>query len=285
MVKILEINSLEKHYPKFSLDIRKLTFMKGKITGVVGPNGAGKSTLFKSIMGLISRDSGEILYRDNPIEKDPIFFRKNIGYVGEYLEFYEKITCKKIASFKRKFYDNWDSKTYENLMNRMSVDETKMIGQLSKGMKVKFSLAMALAHKPDLLILDEPTSGLDPIVRDELLNIIRKEVEDRKCSVIFSSHIIEDIQSIADSVVFIRDGKVVLEENKNTIIDGYVSLDASVLNERTFEQGIVLRNDDLLIVDSERISEHSKFILSEKTMCKKMSVNDLLLAINNEYVS
>ena len=208
MIKnVLEINNLSKKYEKFELKNINLKIPEGSILGLIGQNGAGKSTIIKSIMNIIPYDSGSIKINGNNVNiKNEISIKEEIGYVGEHLDFYPDVKLRQIYKFTCKFYRNWDESLFNRLIEIFNIDIDKKIKELSKGMVVKFSLAMALSHRPKFLLLDEPTSGLDPVIRSELLDILSEEVKSRKCSILFSSHITEDIIKIADTVAFIDNG-------------------------------------------------------------------------------
>ena len=218
---ILEIKDLNKSYDKFKLRDVSLKLPRGYIMGFIGANGAGKTTTIKLIMNMIQRDSGEI----NVFGKDNIKYELQIkdktGYVGETPVFYDDMTVGWTADFASKFYSNWDNELFNQLLTKFNIDKNKKISQLSKGMKMKTGLALALSHHPELLILDEPTSGLDPIVRDELLDILLEFIQDERRGVFFSSHITSDIQKIADFVTFIDNGKIILSEEKDIILDNW----------------------------------------------------------------
>lgn len=216
---ILEIINLSKSYGKFKLSDANITLPRGYIMGFVGANGAGKTTTIKLIMNMIQRDSGEIKVFNKDNIKYEMQIKDKIGYVGEQPVFYDDLTVDWTGKFAKKFYSNWDNIIFSRLLDRFKIDKTKKINQLSKGMKMKTALALALSHHPELLILDEPTSGLDPIVRDELLEILMEFIQDERRGVFFSSHITSDIEKIADYVTLIDNGEIVLSEEKEEILD------------------------------------------------------------------
>lgn len=216
---ILEIKDLCKSYAKFQLSNVNMKLRRGYIMGFIGANGAGKTTTIKLIMNMIQRDSGDIKVLGKDNIKYELAIKDKTGYVGESPVFYDDMTVRWTAGFARKFYSNWDAGLYKKLLTKFNIDDTKKISQLSKGMKMKMALALALSHHPEFLILDEPTSGLDPIVRDELLEILMEFIQDGRRGVFFSSHITSDIEKIADYVTFIDGGKIILSEEKDEILD------------------------------------------------------------------
>ena len=229
---ILEIINLCKSYGNFELSDVNISLPRGYIMGFIGANGAGKTTTIKLIMNMIKKDSGEIRVFGKDHVKYELYIKNKVGYVSEQPVFYENQTVAWNVNFAKKFYDEWDDALFEDLLTRFNIDSSKKINQLSKGMKMKTALAIALSHRPELLILDEPTSGLDPIVRDELLGILMEFIQDESRSVFFSSHITSDIEKIGDYVTFIDNGRIILSEEKDKILDEWkiVKGDINLMN-------------------------------------------------------
>lgn len=216
---IVKVDGLNKSYDKFSLKNICLQIPRGYIMGFVGKNGAGKSTTIKCMMDLIPYDSGsiEIFGRDGRCYPEEI--KRRVGYVGEEPYFYENMSVYWTMNFFGGFFPNWDRGYCSNLLKRFGIDPAKKVGELSKGMKMKLALTLALSHKPELLILDEHTSGLDPVVRNELLELFLEIVQDENCSIFFSSHITTDMEKIADFVTIIDDGRIVISDEKDVILE------------------------------------------------------------------
>ena len=229
---MLEIINLCKSYGNFELSDVNISLPRGYIMGFIGANGAGKTTTIKLIMNMIKKDSGEIRVFGKDHVKYELYIKNKVGYVSEQPVFYENQTVAWNVNFAKKFYDEWDDALFEDLLTRFNIDSSKKINQLSKGMKMKTALAIALSHRPELLILDEPTSGLDPIVRDELLGILMEFIQDESRSVFFSSHITSDIEKIGDYVTFIDNGRIILSEEKDKILDEWkiVKGDINLIN-------------------------------------------------------
>lgn len=229
---MLEIINLCKSYGNFELSDVNISLPRGYIMGFIGANGAGKTTTIKLIMNMIKKDSGEIRVFGKDHVKYELYIKNKVGYVSEQPVFYENQTVAWNVNFAKKFYDEWDDALFEDLLTRFNIDSSKKINQLSKGMKMKTALAIALSHRPELLILDEPTSGLDPIVRDELLGILMEFIQDESRSVFFSSHITTDIEKIGDYVTFIDNGRIILSEEKDKILDEWkiVKGDINLMN-------------------------------------------------------
>lgn len=208
-----------------------MKILPGEIVGIIGPNGAGKSTTLKIILGIIDADSGTIVMKDEKINKDNHKkIKGKIGYVGEDPSFFEKSRLKEIKNFYRLFYDTWDERYYRMLMERFELLDDYKVIELSKGMKVKFSLCLALSHKPELLVLDEPTSGLDPLVRNEILALLKEYAEEYNAGIIFSSHITEDMEKIAEKLIFIYKGNVLDQCATKNLLEQGISIDTYLEN-------------------------------------------------------
>lgn len=224
MENILEISNLRKEYKEFTLNNVSLTLPRGYIMGLIGPNGAGKSTTIKAIMNLINCDSGRIKLFGLDYENSEEDIKNKIGYVGEEQFFYEDMSVKWMEKFISQHYRQWNRDEFYALLERFNVSPTKKVKELSKGMRVKLSLALALAHNPELLILDEPTSGLDPVIRSEILSILLEVIQDENKSVLFSTHITEDVEKIADYVTYLIDGKIVLSSQKDELLEKWKTI-------------------------------------------------------------
>jgi len=221
MEKILEINNLSKDYNNYKLDNISFNLDKGFIMGFIGPNGAGKTTTIKLIMNLIKRNSGEIKVFGLDNFQNEKEIKNRIGFVYDDCNFYDNLSLKDNAKLIADFYDKWNWSEFDKYILKFGLDQKQKIKELSKGMKTKFAIATALSHEAELLIMDEPTSGLDPISRQEIINILQEYIEDGNKSILFSTHIISDIEKMADYITFINKGKIVFSEEKTLIEDQY----------------------------------------------------------------
>lgn len=222
MDNIIEIKDLKKKYDEnFELGKIDITIPKGVILGLIGENGAGKTTLIKSILNIIKIDSGEIKIFGSDYKKDENNIKEDIGVVLDNMFFPEILNAKDINTTMRNIYLNWDSDLYFSYLKEFKLPSDKPLKSMSKGMRKKLEIATALSHKPKLLILDEPTSGLDPVVRNEILEIFQKFIEDEGHSILLSTHITSDLEHIADEIIFIDKGKIVLQKSKDEILDNY----------------------------------------------------------------
>jgi ABC-2 type transport system ATP-binding protein len=218
MNNIVEINNLRKVYKGFILDNISLNIPKGSILGLIGPNGAGKTTAIKIMMDMVQAQIGSVRIFGMDHRKHIKHLKNRIGYVGEDQYFYGDKTVAWTGKFVSDFFDNWDINMFQKLLTDFSISRTKKTKELSKGTKVKLSLALALSHNPELMILDEPTAGLDPVIRREVLELLRTFPEDGKKSVIISSHITDDIARVADYVTFLVEGRIALSETKDELL-------------------------------------------------------------------
>ncbi|WP_151733391.1 ABC transporter ATP-binding protein ['Paenibacillus yunnanensis' Narsing Rao et al. 2020] len=229
----LDIRNVNKSYPNFQLKNVSFQLEKGYIMGFIGANGAGKTTTIKSILNMTRMDSGEIHVFGKNMANHEFELKQEIGYAMGGAEFYTRCKVKALTDVIKKFYAHWDDETYRIYLRKFKLDENKRIAELSTGMKVKYSIAIALSHGAKLLILDEPTSGLDPVARDELLDIFQGLVADGEISILFSTHITSDLEKCADFITFIEDGQIVRSGEKEEFKESYLLLNgaATQLNQ------------------------------------------------------
>ena len=240
MKNALKIRNLSKTYPDFTLDHINITLPSGCIMGFVGENGAGKSTTIKLILDLIPRDSGEISVLGTDAISQNKEIKENIGVVMEECSFPDQLTVRDIETIMKCCYQTWNSQTFANYCRRFELPPKKTVKELSRGMKMKLSIAVALSHDSKLLILDEATSGLDPVVRDEILDIFLEFIQDEGHSIFISSHIISDLEKICDYITFIHKGKIVFSETKDNLLDQYVIIKCSEEEYRTIDPTAVI---------------------------------------------
>lgn len=217
----LEVKDLTKKYKDFALDNVSFAVPRGSIVGLIGENGAGKSTILNAITGVIKKDEGIISVLGREGEDIDNGIREKIGVVFDGSHFPKNLTAAQINTVLKNIYTSWDEKIYFQLLDKMNLPLNKKVQQLSKGMKMKLSIAVTLSHQSDLLILDEVTSGLDPIVRDDILDLFLEFVQDENHSILVSSHITSDLEKVADYIVFVHKGKVVFSKSKDELIYKY----------------------------------------------------------------
>ena len=221
-MNVIEVKDLCKSFPSFQLKNVNIVLEEGYIMGFIGRNGAGKTTTLKSILNLLNPDSGTINLCGLNMPKDETEIKNLIGYVAGGVDFYPEQKIKKITDITKIFYKEWDDERYRELCKRFEIDENKKFKQLSAGMKVKYSIAIALSHNAKLLILDEPTSGLDPAARDDLILIFQEFVEDGKHSILFSTHITSDLEKCADFITYIKSGEILASTDVETFEKSYL---------------------------------------------------------------
>lgn len=218
-MNVIEIKNVTKDYGDFKLDNISFEVPEGSVCGFIGQNGAGKTTTIKLILDVINADAGEIFVFGKNVKNDSASLRENIGVVFDEMGFHEFMTGKDINIMMKNVYKNWDEEVFFDFLKRFSLPAKKPCGSFSRGMRMKFQIAVALSHNAKLLIMDEPTSGLDPIVRNEMLQIFREYVVEEDHTILLSSHITGDLEKLADEVVFINGGKIVLAGNKDDIME------------------------------------------------------------------
>lgn len=206
---MLRIEHLTKTFmDKKAVDDLSLHIAPGEIYGFIGHNGAGKTTTLKSMLGLVHADAGSVRIDGTEYREDEHLAKQKLGVAFGGVDYYPRARLSDIARVTRRFYEAWDETQYRALLQRFQLDEKKRVRELSQGMKVKFSLALALSHNAKLLLLDEPTSGLDPVSREELIELLQHIVEDGEHSILFSTHITSDLEKCADYITYIRGGRI-----------------------------------------------------------------------------
>lgn len=214
------LHGIRKNYKDFTLGPVDLTVPAGTIVGLVGENGAGKTTTLKILTGVNRPDAGraELLGQD-PTRAD---VRARLGVVYEDAYFYEGLSAARIGrSMAGIFGSRWDDSVFAGYLERFGLDANKKVKEYSRGMRMKLSLATALAHKPDMLVLDEPTAGLDPVVRGEILDLFLEFIQDEGHSILMSSHITSDLEQIADSIAYLHRGQLLFHEDKDVLMQEY----------------------------------------------------------------
>lgn len=217
----LEVINIRKRYKDFLLDDISFNLPKGFIMGLIGPNGAGKTTTIKAIMNLIKLDKGQVkIFGENLIDNE-VKIKNKIGFVYDDCYAYEDFSINENKKLIAPFYSKWDEDKFKFYIDRFKLNGKKKIKELSKGQKVRFSLAIALSHNAELLILDEPTSGLDPVFRSELLDVLFDLIRDEEVSILYSTHITSDLEKLADYITFINNGKVEFSIEKDSLLEEY----------------------------------------------------------------
>ena len=276
----IEMIGVTKNYEGFTLENLNLKVPNGSIVGLVGTNGAGKSTTIKLIMNAVASDKGRIIVlgKDNT-DKDFDRLKEEIGVVLDEAYFPESLTAKNVNSIMKRTYQKWDEKLYFDYMADFRIDQKKTFKDYSRGMKMKLAIAVALAHKPKLLILDEATSGLDPIIRNEILDIFNDFTRNEDNSILLSSHIVSDLEKICDYIAFLQEGKLVFCEEKDRILEKYAVVKVSDKDYENIPSDAIMGRSKSKY-DVEVLVEKSK--LSNAFSLEHTTLEDIILLFGKE---
>lgn len=273
MKNVIEIENLKKTYNDFSLDIDKLNIPSGEIVGLIGENGAGKTTLIKLLLKIINRDSGTIKIFNKNLDEEELYIKEDIGVVLDNAFFPENLNFKNINIVMKDVYKNWDTKLFYKYLNDFGIKDNQNLKTMSKGMRKKIEIATAMSHHPKLLILDEATSGLDPIVRNEVLDLFLDFISDDDHTIILSTHITSDLEHVADHIIFINNGKVVLENSRDEILDNYGVLKCSHEDFDKIDKSDIVsfkknRYDYEILIDNKNklLKKYKEYIIDNITL-------------------
>ncbi len=279
MSQVLEVKNLTKTYEDFTLDHVSFTLKKGYVMGLIGPNGAGKSTIIKLIMNLIKRDSGQIKVfgMDNILHEKEI--KDRIGFVYDESAFYGTLTIDEMKGLIAPFYSNWNEAKFKEYIKDFDLNPKKKIDDLSKGMKMKFSLALALSHNAEFILMDEPTAGLDPVFRSELLDILYTIIQDEDKSIFFSTHITTDLEKIADYITFINRGRLIFSMTKDEVLERYAIVKGrnDLLNGQIEDEFIGIRRTamgfEALTDDVPKV----RSLFKDSVLIERASLDDIMV--------
>lgn len=221
-MELLEVKNLSKHYKAFDLKDISFTLPRGYIMGYVGPNGSGKTTTLNLITGILKCTDGEVFIDGRTCKEDVRTYREQIGYVGDESYFPGNFTARNIRSVLKDFYPTFSEKKFSSFLQKWNLPEKKQVKEFSRGMKVMLMFASVLSRNTKLLVLDEATNGLDPVMRTEILKLLQEYVMDGQKSVIFSTHILSDLEQIADYIYFIDGGRTILHDAKDEMIENFL---------------------------------------------------------------
>ena len=279
MSNILEVTGLNKSYKDFSLTDVSFTLPEDCITGFIGVNGSGKTTTIRAVLGLTQKASGTIKVFGKDMETNEQELKNRIGVVLDEGYFYDELTMNEMKSIIAPAYSGWSDKDYKEYMDRFSLNPRQKIATLSRGMRMKFALTLALSHGADLLIMDEPTSGLDPLVRSQLLEIMTDYMKQGGKGVFFSTHITSDLDKVADMLILIHGGKILFEKEKDYLLDNHrlVKGDVKALNDKNRKQFLNIQTTDFGFTGvTDKLSEVQKSI--SDILVERPTIEDIMLA-------
>ena len=260
MSTILSVENLNKKYPKFELKDVSFVVKPGEIMGFIGRNGAGKTTTLKSIMNMIHYESGHIEAFDLDMTEHELENKQRIGFALSELNYYPNRTIRQLMNVTKRFYKNFDEQKFADVCKLFNLNIDKKLEELSSGMKVKYSVAIALSHQAELLILDEPTSGLDPVSRDEILDIFREIVKNKDRAILFSTHITSDLDKCASNITYIHNGEIIYTGTKKDFINEYLFVKDKSMNKDLEREYIAYKELDDRIEGLIKASNKDVFI-------------------------
>lgn len=218
-MNVIEMQAITKTLGSFHLELPELTVQQGYITGFIGENGSGKTTTIKLLMNMLFADSGQIRILGMDMPSQATSIKQAIGYMGDQMGYPEKLRLQQLKNCIASFYSSWDEKLYQKYLQHFHLDESKRYSDLSKGMRKQFDLIMALSHHPQLLLLDEPTANLDPLARDQFLDILLNQMDQENLSVFFSTHITSDLDKVADDIIFLHHGQLLMTDTRDHLLE------------------------------------------------------------------
>lgn len=260
MSDFLNLEKVNKHYPSFSLKDVSFSINPGEIMGFIGRNGAGKTTTLKSIMNLIHFESGKISAFGKDMTEYELENKQRIGFALSEINYYPNKTIRQLMDVTKRFYKNFDENKFNQMCSLFNLNIDKKIEELSSGMKVKYSVAIALSHDAELLILDEPTSGLDPVSRDEILDIFREIVKNGDRAILFSTHITSDLDKCATNITYIHDGTIVYTGTKKDFVKKYLFVKDKTMNKEVLDKYIAYKELDDRIEGLINANEKDYFV-------------------------
>ena len=244
MDAILKVDKIKKDYPSFSLKEVSFEVKPGQIMGFIGRNGAGKTTTLKCIMNLVHYESGKVFVFGKDMTENELECKQRIGFALSELNYYPNRTIRQLMNVTKRFYHQFDEKKFNDACRIFNLNLDKKLEELSSGMKVKYSVAVALSHHAELLILDEPTSGLDPVSREEILDIFRNIVKNKDRAILFSTHITSDLDKCATDITYIHNGSIDYSGSKEGFIDSYLFVKDKSKNKDLLDEYISYKEFD-----------------------------------------
>ena len=279
MKNSIELKQLCKHYPGFTLGPVDLALPGGAVLGLIGENGAGKTTLIKSMLGITQPDSGEVRLLDAA----PETAKADVGVVLDDCFFFEGLRIRDVSTVLGGVYQSWDENLFDAYLEKYALPGDKTIKALSRGMRMKLSLAAALAHRPKLLLLDEATAGLDPVVRDEILDEFLDFVSDEEHGVLISSHITSDLEKVADYIAYLHKGQIVLFEEKDRLLEEYGRVFCSKAEMEAVDPDFLLGQRNNRFSAEALVRDRAAFCRAyPKLTVERVALDDIMVFMNRE---
>lgn len=280
-MNVIEVKDMSFQSSTFSINNLSFSIPQGFVTGFIGANGAGKTTIIRMIMDIIEPNHGHISIFGEPIANKPKWIKNKIGFVYSEVYFNQQWTAKKLEKMVSPFYTDWDSQAFKNYLEKFNLPFDEKIKNFSTGMKMKLSLALALSHHAELFILDEPTAGLDPIVRNEVLEILQSELLDEHKTLFISTHIISDLEKIADYLVHIKDGEVIMQGFRHQLQEQYsiVQGDNQDLDEELNRLFLYKEVKSTGFVGFTKQAQVFKELFGKKVNIKQPTIEELMIYI------
>jgi len=276
--KTIELNGISKQYKKFKLKGCTFDVPKGRIVGFIGANGAGKTTIINAILGLIKVDSGELKIFGTDYKANQSYIRENTAVVFDEYLFPENMTPSEQDLMFSKIYKHWNSRYFNSTLQRFKIPTDQKTGQFSRGMKMILSIIIAIAQDPLLIVMDEPTTGLDIGNRSDAIDLFLEFIQDEAKTIFFSSHMINDLEQIADYIILINNGEIIFSEEKDRLLENYGILKCgkSEFENINPKDYVNYRNSsvncDLLVSNKEKTKwQYPDFLLEDA------SLEDILL--------
>ena len=260
MNTILKLEGVRKTYPSFQLKDVSFEVKPGQIMGFIGRNGAGKTTTLKCIMNLVHYESGSISAFETDMTENELENKQRIGFALSELNYYPNKTIRQLMGVTKRFYKKFDEHKFEEACRLFNLNIDKKLEELSSGMKVKYSVAIALSHHAELLILDEPTSGLDPVSRDEILDIFRQIVKKEDRAILFSTHITSDLDKCASDITYIHDGEIIYSGTKSDFVASYLYVNDKEKHQNLLNEYIAYKEYDDRIEGLIRAENKDRFL-------------------------
>ncbi|WP_238316045.1 ABC transporter ATP-binding protein [Nosocomiicoccus massiliensis] len=280
----IELKNVTKHYKDFSIEDLNLNIKKGFVTGFVGRNGAGKSTTIEMIMNLTRPNSGEVKVFGLDIKNHEKVIKDRIGYVDAANDYMENFKLKDIIKYVSKTYSNWDEDACTHYIERFNLPLNKKLKDFSTGMRAKATIAIALSHNTELFVMDEPTTGLDPVVRREIIDTFREIMTNEDKTILFSTHITEDLEKLADYIVMIDDGKIILNTSKNDLSENFFIVRGSndLLDRDTESYFTSIKKGDVNFEALTKSPKEVEAVFRDTVVIEPVKIDDIIYHLKGE---